>query len=173
MRCDTSHIPRTSYPLITYLPNASLQHLRLDTRWPQETSAKVAAAKNIVIVGGGPVGVELAGEILEYYVGKKITLVHSGERLLESPYNRDSVVGVRKLPEMQPQTPWRREREDRKKGESDTQPHCVWTRVRVFERRSPAAPAQSPSCAAVSLAARPYACDKAHTRQHTPTSRTK
>mmetsp|Transcript_17597 Transcript_17597/g.52877 ORF Transcript_17597/g.52877 Transcript_17597/m.52877 type:complete len:382 (-) Transcript_17597:521-1666(-) len=59
----------------------------------KETSAKVAAAKNIVIVGGGPVGVELAGEILEYYVGKKITLVHSGERLLESPYNRDSVVG--------------------------------------------------------------------------------
>ncbi len=34
----------------------------------------VAAAKNIVIVGGGPVGVELAGE-LTAYKDKKITVV--------------------------------------------------------------------------------------------------
>ena len=33
-------------------------------------------AKNIVIVGGGTVGVELACEILETYAGKSITILH-------------------------------------------------------------------------------------------------
>lgn len=49
----------------------------------------IAKAKNIVIVGGGPVGVELAGEIADWHTvdsskadTKKVTLVHSGETLL-------------------------------------------------------------------------------------------
>lgn len=36
-----------------------------------------------MIVGGGPAGVELAGEIAMDYPDKKVTLVHSGPRLLE------------------------------------------------------------------------------------------
>ncbi|HVY01609.1 MAG TPA: FAD-dependent oxidoreductase [Candidatus Nanoarchaeia archaeon] len=39
--------------------------------------------KNILIIGGGLVGVELAGEIGYYYCGKKITIVASGEHLLD------------------------------------------------------------------------------------------
>lgn len=41
------------------------------------------AATSILIVGGGPVGVELAGEIIVKYPHKKITLVTSKPQLLE------------------------------------------------------------------------------------------
>ncbi|KAL8154107.1 hypothetical protein V2J09_011867 [Rumex salicifolius] len=44
---------------------------------------KIKAAESILIVGGGPTGVELAGEIACDYPEKKVTLVHKGVRLLE------------------------------------------------------------------------------------------
>ncbi|KAL5709154.1 hypothetical protein ACHQM5_019874 [Ranunculus cassubicifolius] len=44
---------------------------------------KIKAANSILIVGGGPTGVELAGEIAADFPEKKVTLVHRGERLLE------------------------------------------------------------------------------------------
>ncbi len=45
-------------------------------------AGRIREAKEILIVGGGPVGVELAGEILEDLPGKKVTLMHSGPALL-------------------------------------------------------------------------------------------
>lgn len=45
--------------------------------------ANVKSAKSIVIVGGGPVGVELAGEIREVYSDKKITIVHDKDNFLD------------------------------------------------------------------------------------------
>jgi len=39
-------------------------------------------ARKILIVGGGLVGVEMAGEICDHYKDKEITIVHSGERLI-------------------------------------------------------------------------------------------
>jgi len=44
---------------------------------------KIKSAHSIVIVGGGPTGVELAGERAVYFPAKKVTLVHKGSRLLE------------------------------------------------------------------------------------------
>ncbi|KAJ7948052.1 putative Apoptosis-inducing factor [Quillaja saponaria] len=44
---------------------------------------KINSAQSILIVGGGPTGVELAGEIAVDFPDKKVTLVHSGSRLLE------------------------------------------------------------------------------------------
>lgn len=44
---------------------------------------KLKAAKSVLIVGGGPTGVELAGEIVTDFPDKKVTLVHGGARLLE------------------------------------------------------------------------------------------
>lgn len=44
---------------------------------------KIKAAESILIVGGGPTGVELAAEIATDFPGKKVTLVHRGSRLLE------------------------------------------------------------------------------------------
>lgn len=44
---------------------------------------KVTSAKSILIVGGGPTGVELAGEIAVDFPDKKVTIVHRGSRLTE------------------------------------------------------------------------------------------
>lgn len=44
---------------------------------------KIKSARSILIVGGGPTGVELAGEIAVDFPEKKVTLVHKGSRLLE------------------------------------------------------------------------------------------
>ncbi|XP_076892011.1 uncharacterized protein LOC143543618 [Bidens hawaiensis] len=49
----------------------------------QAENEKIKAAESILIVGGGPTGVELAGEVAVDFPEKKITLVHSGYRLLE------------------------------------------------------------------------------------------
>ncbi|RWR85254.1 apoptosis-inducing factor B [Cinnamomum micranthum f. kanehirae] len=44
---------------------------------------KIQSSDSILIVGGGPTGVELAGEIAVDFPEKKVTLVHSGSRLME------------------------------------------------------------------------------------------
>lgn len=44
---------------------------------------KIKSANSILIVGGGPTGVELAGELAVDFPEKKVTLVHRGSRLLE------------------------------------------------------------------------------------------
>ncbi|XP_050228438.1 uncharacterized protein LOC126677718 [Mercurialis annua] len=49
----------------------------------QEGYDKIKSANSILIVGGGPTGVELAGEIAVDFPEKKVTLVHNGSRLME------------------------------------------------------------------------------------------
>ncbi len=44
---------------------------------------KVCRAKNILIIGGGIVGTELAAEIATHYKDKNIKIVHSGSELME------------------------------------------------------------------------------------------
>lgn len=44
---------------------------------------KIKSANSILIVGGGPTGVELAGEIAVDFPNKKVILVHRGSRLLD------------------------------------------------------------------------------------------
>lgn len=47
-------------------------------------------AKKIVVIGGGPVGVELAAELIGKYPRKEITIVHSQDRLMERSNPRSS-----------------------------------------------------------------------------------
>ncbi|XVE59641.1 hypothetical protein DITRI_Ditri05aG0062400 [Diplodiscus trichospermus] len=49
----------------------------------KEENQKIQSAHSILIVGGGPTGVELAGEIATDFPEKKVTLVHKGPRLVE------------------------------------------------------------------------------------------
>lgn len=49
----------------------------------QRENGKIKSSKSVLIIGGGPTGVELAGEIAVDYPEKKVTLVHRGSRLLE------------------------------------------------------------------------------------------
>jgi apoptosis-inducing factor 2 len=44
--------------------------------------ASLSAARRILIVGGGPVGVEMAGEIVETWPGRSVTIVESGPHIL-------------------------------------------------------------------------------------------
>ncbi|XP_023520994.1 apoptosis-inducing factor 2-like [Cucurbita pepo subsp. pepo] len=53
-----------------------LQHYRTENE-------RIREANSILIIGGGPSGVELAGEIATDFRDKAITLVHDGPRLLE------------------------------------------------------------------------------------------
>ncbi len=48
-----------------------------------ESNQKLEGAKKVLIVGGGLVGVELAGEIIERYPTKDLTIIHGAERLME------------------------------------------------------------------------------------------
>jgi len=50
----------------------------------QETFTLVQNAKDIVIVGGGSVGIELAAEIGETFAGKSVHIVHPAARLLDN-----------------------------------------------------------------------------------------
>ncbi|GAA5899569.1 hypothetical protein JCM5296_006947 [Sporobolomyces johnsonii] len=76
----------SSYPFpCRPLPGSSAADIVAQLRSLQ---SQVASSSSILIIGGGPVGIEVAGEIAEYYNGKDgrekktVTLVHSGERFI-------------------------------------------------------------------------------------------
>ena len=58
-----------------------------DIKSEYETLAKaIEKSDEIVIIGGGPVGVEMAGEIVDRYKDKKIHLIHSGNHLVTKEF---------------------------------------------------------------------------------------
>lgn len=48
----------------------------------RDQQARIADAKRIIVVGGGPAGLEIAADIKDKYPEKETTLIHSRERLL-------------------------------------------------------------------------------------------
>ncbi|ORX59529.1 FAD/NAD(P)-binding domain-containing protein [Hesseltinella vesiculosa] len=52
----------------------------------QAIRRQLSQANHVLIVGGGPVGVEMAGEIVDHYSDKKVTLVHSQPQLGSASY---------------------------------------------------------------------------------------
>lgn len=57
-------------------------------------ATKVKASKNILVVGGGPVGIELCGELAETLPDATITLAHRQPRLLTGKWSQTKVAGV-------------------------------------------------------------------------------
>lgn len=49
--------------------------------------ATVAASKRVIVVGGGPCGIEFAGEIRDALPGADVTLLHAGAQLLSGAGN--------------------------------------------------------------------------------------
>ncbi|KAI9934572.1 hypothetical protein ASPWEDRAFT_643910 [Aspergillus wentii DTO 134E9] len=52
----------------------------------QAEQERVKAAQDVVIVGGGPAGIEIAADAKSQYPGKNVTLVHSREALLNARF---------------------------------------------------------------------------------------
>ncbi|KAI8354572.1 hypothetical protein EDC96DRAFT_466141 [Choanephora cucurbitarum] len=73
----------TDYPAPFKSPHTDYQAIVDGFRAAQ---SEIKAARSILIVGGGPVGIELAGEIREHYPEKRLVIVHS-----ESNYLNDAI----------------------------------------------------------------------------------
>ena len=68
-------------------PGKSTKATMNDIKSEYETLAKaIEKSDEIVIIGGGPVGVEMAGEIVDRYKDKKIHLIHSGNHLVTKEF---------------------------------------------------------------------------------------
>lgn len=63
----------------------------------QRVHARLSQAKTLLIVGGGPIGVEVAGEVSESFPGIKITLIDSGPRLLRGTSEAMAVFALKVL----------------------------------------------------------------------------
>jgi apoptosis-inducing factor 2 len=74
----------SSYPFPGHASATSVAEAKRDY---QNLYEKVKQAKSILIVGGGPVGLELAGEISSVYPQKRLTLVHGNSELIGAPFN--------------------------------------------------------------------------------------
>jgi NADPH-dependent 2,4-dienoyl-CoA reductase/sulfur reductase-like enzyme len=48
----------------------------------QSFAKRLSAANSVVIVGGGPIGVELAGEIVQDFPSKRVTVIESSRDIL-------------------------------------------------------------------------------------------
>ena len=69
----------SSYPFPAKMASDRVTEAEAAVRLVNE---RIAQAKSILLIGAGPVGIELAGEIAELYPGKTVTLIDPGERLL-------------------------------------------------------------------------------------------
>ena len=69
----------SSYPFPAKMAADGVREAEAAVRLVNE---RIAQAKSILLIGAGPVGIELAGEIAELYPAKTVTLVDPGARLL-------------------------------------------------------------------------------------------
>ncbi|XP_020580373.1 apoptosis-inducing factor homolog B-like [Phalaenopsis equestris] len=69
--------------LATGHPGSDKAHRKDRLSYFQQDYEKIKSSNSILIIGGGPTGVELAGEIAVDFPEKKVTIVHKGPRLIE------------------------------------------------------------------------------------------
>ncbi|KAG8924066.1 hypothetical protein FRC01_011981, partial [Tulasnella sp. 417] len=55
-------------------------------KWIADWREKFRRANDIVILGGGAVGIELSGELKHYYPNKNVTLIHNDGQLMNAAY---------------------------------------------------------------------------------------
>ncbi len=73
----------SKFPSWSYL-NSSETNMKARQEEVVYEAKKIKDAESIIIIGGGSVGVELAGEIAYRWKNKKITIVNGGSRILGS-----------------------------------------------------------------------------------------
>ncbi|SPO21435.1 uncharacterized protein UTRI_00912 [Ustilago trichophora] len=84
---DSVQIPYSHlvYALGSHLPDPLRTEARFKadgTHWMREIQERVKVSDEIVLVGGGALGVQFATDIASVHPGKKVTLIHSRKQLL-------------------------------------------------------------------------------------------
>lgn len=87
----------SSYPTFPIGKSQTAMHLSDRNAEVSKAHEQLVRAKNVLIIGGGIVGVELAGEIADPFPDKRVTLAHSGDRLLSELKPKASTIAEQKL----------------------------------------------------------------------------
>lgn len=87
----------TSYPTMPIAKSINALNKESRDREMYDFHKSLSMAKNILVLGGGVVGVELAGEIADAFPYKKITLAHRGSKLLDSFNSKTSEITLQQL----------------------------------------------------------------------------
>lgn len=102
---DSVSIPYTHlvYALGSHLPDPLRTEARTKPEgvsWMREIQGRIKASHQIVLVGGGALGVEYATDIASLYPEKDVTLIHSRTQLLPNFDPRVHEVAYRRLKEL-------------------------------------------------------------------------
>jgi NADH dehydrogenase FAD-containing subunit len=87
----------SSYPTFSIAKSAHAWTLREREEEFERERERLKAATSVLIVGGGPVGVELAGEIADHFPEMKVTLAEGGSRLLPEFKEKAGTIAEKKL----------------------------------------------------------------------------
>ncbi|CDS00533.1 uncharacterized protein SPSC_02082 [Sporisorium scitamineum] len=102
---DSVQIPYSHlvYALGSHLPDPLRTEARFKqdgTDWMREIQVRVKASNEIVLVGGGALGVQFAADIASVHPGKKVTLIHSRKQLLPNFDERVHEIAYRRLKQL-------------------------------------------------------------------------
>lgn len=87
----------TSYPTMPIAKSNNALHKEARDKEMYQFHESLSQAKEVLILGGGVVGVEMAGEIADAFPHKRITLAHRSNRLLDSFNNKTSNITLEQL----------------------------------------------------------------------------
>lgn len=85
------------YPTLPMVKSHRAMHLNARHDEMKQSHQQIKAANHILILGGGVVGVELAGEIAHAFPNKKITLAHNKNSLLDTFKPRAQKLALQQL----------------------------------------------------------------------------
>lgn len=102
---DSVQIPYSHlvYALGSHLPDPLRTEARFKadgTDWMREIQERVKASHEIVLVGGGALGVQFATDIASVHPGKKVTLIHSRKQLLPNFDERVHDIAYQRLKQL-------------------------------------------------------------------------
>ncbi|KAJ1032135.1 hypothetical protein NDA18_001633 [Ustilago nuda] len=102
---DSVQIPYSHlvYALGSHLPDPLRTEARFKadgTHWMREIQERVKASNEIVLVGGGALGVQFATDIASVHPGKKVTLIHSRKQLLPNFDERVHEIAYHRLKQL-------------------------------------------------------------------------
>jgi NADH dehydrogenase FAD-containing subunit len=102
---DSVSIPYSHmiYALGSHLPDPLRTEARTKEQgvnWMRDIQARVKSSREVVLVGGGALGVEFSADIKSVYPDKKVTLIHSRKQLLPNFHEKVHEVALKRLHEL-------------------------------------------------------------------------